>query len=34
LHGQQAATAAIYNKFGLPEYFAMEGFVRWNAVPI
>lgn len=27
-------TAAIYNKFGLPEYFAMEGFVRWNGVPI
>ncbi len=27
-------TAATYNKFGLPEYFAMEGFVRWNGVPI
>ena len=27
-------TAAVYNQFGLPEYFAMEGFVRWNGVPI
>ncbi len=23
-------TAEIYNKLGLPEYFAMEGFVRWD----
>jgi glucosamine-6-phosphate deaminase len=23
-------TAAAYNKVGLPEYFAMEAFVRWN----
>ena len=27
-------TAAIYNQIGLPEYYAMEGFVRWNGVPI
>ncbi len=25
-------TAAVYNQFGLPEYFALEGFVRWNGV--
>jgi glucosamine-6-phosphate deaminase len=23
-------TAAAYNKVGLPEYFALEAFVRWN----
>ncbi|HZN33634.1 MAG TPA: 6-phosphogluconolactonase [Pirellulaceae bacterium] len=27
-------TAAQYNQLGLPEYFAMEAFVRWNGVPI
>ena len=27
-------TAAQYNQVGLPEYFAMEAFVRWNGVPI
>jgi len=27
-------TAALYNQVGLPEYFALEGFVRWNGVPI
>ncbi len=27
-------TAAVYNQIGLPEYYAMEGFVRWNGVPI
>jgi glucosamine-6-phosphate deaminase len=27
-------TAARYNRIGLPEYFAMEAFVRWNGVPI
>jgi glucosamine-6-phosphate deaminase len=27
-------TAAAYNKVGLPEYFAMEAFVRWNGVGI
>jgi glucosamine-6-phosphate deaminase len=27
-------TADVYNRFGLPEYFALEGFVRWNGVPI
>jgi glucosamine-6-phosphate deaminase len=27
-------TAAIYNQFGLPEYYALEGFVLWNGVPI
>ena len=28
------ATADHYNKVGLPEYFAMEAFTRWNGVPI
>ena len=23
-------TAALYNQLGLPEYYAMEGFLRWN----
>ena len=27
-------TAIVYNQIGLPEYFALEGFVRWNGVPI
>jgi glucosamine-6-phosphate deaminase len=27
-------TADVYNQLGLPEYFAMEGFVRWNGEPI
>jgi glucosamine-6-phosphate deaminase len=27
-------TADIYNRLGLPEYFAIEGFVRWNRVPL
>lgn len=27
-------TADKYNRLGLPEYFAMEAFVRWNGVPI
>jgi glucosamine-6-phosphate deaminase len=27
-------TAAQYNQVGLPEYFAMEAFVRWNGKPI
>lgn len=27
-------TAKEYNDFGLPEYYALEGFVRWNGVPI
>ncbi len=27
-------TADRYNKVGLPEYFAMEAFTRWNGVPI
>ncbi len=27
-------TAILYNQIGLPEYFALEGFVRWNGVPI
>ncbi len=27
-------TADVYNQLGLPEYFAIEGFVRWNGVPI
>ncbi len=28
------ATADSYNQIGLPEYFAMEAFVRWDGVPI
>ena len=27
-------TAAVYNQYGLPEYFALEGFVLWNGVPL
>lgn len=27
-------TADVYNQIGLPEYYAMEGFVRWKGVPI
>ena len=27
-------TADRYNRVGLPEYYAMEAFVRWNGVPI
>ena len=27
-------TADMYNRFGLPEYFALEGFVEWDGVPI
>lgn len=27
-------TADVYNRLGLPEYFAMEGFVRWKGEPI
>jgi glucosamine-6-phosphate deaminase len=27
-------TADVYNRLGLPEYFALEGFVRWNGLPI
>jgi glucosamine-6-phosphate deaminase len=27
-------TAQKYNQIGLPEYFAMEAFARWNGVPI
>ena len=27
-------TAVLYNQIGLPEYFALEGFVRWHGVPI
>ncbi len=27
-------TADKYNRIGLPEYFAMEAFVRWDGVPI
>jgi glucosamine-6-phosphate deaminase len=28
------ATAAAYNQVGLPEYFAMEAFVRWDGRPM
>ena len=27
-------TADKYNRVGLPEYYAIEAFVRWNGVPI
>jgi glucosamine-6-phosphate deaminase len=27
-------TAALYNQMGLPEYYALEGFVRYSGVPI
>ena len=27
-------TADRYNRVGLPEFYAMEAFVRWNGVPI
>jgi glucosamine-6-phosphate deaminase len=27
-------TSDRYNQIGLPEYFAIEAFVRWNGVPI
>ncbi len=27
-------TAEKYNQIGLPEYYALEAFVRWNGVPI
>ena len=27
-------TADRYNQIGLPEFYAMEAFVRWNGVPI
>jgi glucosamine-6-phosphate deaminase len=27
-------TADKFNQIGLPEYFAIEAFVRWNGVPI
>jgi len=27
-------TADVYNQLGLPEYFAMEGFVRWKGQPL
>jgi glucosamine-6-phosphate deaminase len=27
-------TAALYNQFGLPEYYALEGFVEWDGVAI
>ena len=27
-------TAKKYNQIGLPEYFALEAFVRWDGVPI
>ncbi len=27
-------TADRYNQIGLPEFFALEAFVRWNGVPI
>jgi glucosamine-6-phosphate deaminase len=31
---RNTSTAAAYNQVGLPEYFAMEAFVRWNGAPI
>jgi glucosamine-6-phosphate deaminase len=31
---RNTGTAAAYNKAGLPEYFALEAFVRWNGALI
>lgn len=31
---RNTGTADRYNQVGLPEYFAMEAFTRWNGVPI
>ena len=31
---RNTGTADKYNRIGLPEYFAMEAFARWNGVPI
>ena len=31
---RNTGTADAYNQIGLPEYFAMEAFVRWKGVPI
>jgi len=31
---RNCGTANAYNDIGLPEYYAMEAFVRWNGVPI
>ena len=27
-------TADLYNRIGLPEYYALEGFVRWKGGPL
>jgi len=27
-------TAELYNKLGLPEYYALEGYVRWKGQPL
>jgi glucosamine-6-phosphate deaminase len=27
-------TADVYNRFGLPEYYAMEAFVRWRGMDL
>jgi glucosamine-6-phosphate deaminase len=31
---RNTGTAAAYNQVGLPEYFALEAFVRWNGAAI
>jgi len=31
---RNTGTAAAYNRVGLPEYYAMEAFVRWNGAVI
>ena len=31
---RNTGTADKYNQIGLPEYFAIEAFVRWNGEPI
>lgn len=31
---RNTGTAQKYNNIGLPEYFAIEAFVRWNGIPI
>ena len=31
---RNCGTAKRFNEVGLPEYFAMEAFIRWDSIPI
>ena len=31
---RNTGTAAAYNKVGLPEYYALEAFARWNGASV